>query len=113
MVKHQLHSWKRISRLLGKGEKIVLGKEQVLAEVESLEKDMSGRGGPRHKAKPHLDTDLLYQILAGHKDLVQDMGSYEYIGTSSAPDIRGLVRNMDLWVALGKVSPQQKWLQHH
>ena len=33
------------------------------------------------------------------------MGSYEYIGTSSAPDIKGLVRNMDLWVALGKAEP--------
>ena len=82
-----------------------LEKNRSLQEVESLEKDMSGRGGPRHKAKPHLDTHLLYQILVDHKDLVQDMGSYEYIGTSSAPDIRGLVRNMDLWVALGKAEP--------
>ena len=82
-----------------------LEKNRSLQEVESLEKDMSGRGGPRHKAKPHLDTDLLYQILVDHKDLVQDMGSYEYIGTSSAPDIKGLVRNMDLWVALGKAEP--------
>ena len=82
-----------------------LEKNRSLQEVESLEKDMSGRSGPRHKAKPHLDTDLLYQILVDHKDLVQDMGSYEYIGTSSAPDIKGLVRNMDLWVALGKAEP--------
>ena len=68
--------------------------EKNRQEVESLEKDMSGRGGPRHKAKPHLDTDLLYKILVDHKDLVQDMGSYEHIGTSSAPDMKGLVRNM-------------------
>ena len=33
------------------------------------------------------------------------MDSYKYIETSSAPDIKGLVRNMDLWVALEKAEP--------
>ena len=36
---------------------------------------MSGRGGARHKAKFHADTDLLYKILADHKDLLRDVGS--------------------------------------
>ena len=88
--------WSSInSSILGKEFKDSLEKEKNLfleknrQEVESLEKDMSGRGGPRRKAKPHLDTDLLCKILVDRKDLVQDMGSYERIGTSSAPDIQG------------------------
>ena len=47
------------------------------------------------------DLYLQHDNLVDHKDLAQDMGSYEHIGTSSAPDMKGLVRNMDLW-GLGK-----------
>ena len=62
---------------------------------------MSGGGGPRHKAS--LDTDLYTKSL-----LITNIWCRTWVprsvGTSSAPNIKGLVRNMDLWMALGKLS---------
>ena len=44
------------------------------------------KGGAQHKAKPWVEVGLLYQCLEKHKELVADLGAYEHIGRSNAPD---------------------------
>ena len=66
---------------------------------------MTGRGGARHVAKPHVDVDVLFRCLEKHKDLVADLGAYEHISRSYAPNPQALLNNMALWKDLLKVEP--------
>ena len=50
---------------------------------------MSGKGGARHHTKPWVDQGLLYAALVAHQDLVKDLGRYEHISRSNAPDPKG------------------------
>eukprot|EP00435_Cladocopium_sp_Y103_P030752 s1600_g7.t1 len=49
-----------------------------------------GRGGARHKAKPHIDTGLLFKVLSKHKEVVADMKGYEVVSRNSAVDPKAL-----------------------
>lgn len=72
----------------------------------TLEKvPMSGRGGARHKAKPYVDTDLLFSVFSSHEGLVSNLGSYKHVSRSQVPCPRGLVYTMPLWSALVRVEP--------
>ena len=69
---------------------------------------MSGKGGARHHTKPWVDQGLLYAALVAHQDLVKDLGRYEHISRSNAPEPRGVMHCLDLWKALVKVEPSEK-----
>ena len=84
-------AWKRLHSL-GKG-------------FEVLRKASMPKGGPQHKAKPWVEVGLLYQCLEKHKELVADLGAYEHIGRSNAPDPKSLLANMPLWKALVRLEP--------
>ena len=49
-----------------------------------------GRGGARHKAKPYIDTGLLFKVLNKHEELVADMKGYEVVSRNSAVDPKAL-----------------------
>ena len=70
-----------------------------------LEKTMTGRGGPRHHAKPYVDSGLLYKCLEKHQDLVRNLGPYEIISRSMGLDPKGLVTAMPLWKEILRVEP--------
>ena len=64
-----------------------------------------GRGGARHFAKPLVDADVLFSILSANEELVADLGSYEHLSKTYAPDPKGLLHCLDLWKALVKAEP--------
>ena len=49
-----------------------------------------GRGGARHKAKPYIDTGLLFKVLSKHEELLTDMKGYEVVSRNSAVDPKAL-----------------------
>lgn len=70
-----------------------------------LGKTSMPRGGANHKPKPWVDVGLLYQCLEKHKDLLANLGAYEHIGRSNAPDAKGLFDTLPLWKALVRLEP--------
>ena len=91
-----------LSHRLGKACVGKLGKAQHLA----LGKAMScGRGGARHFAKPLVDADVIFNILSTNSKIVADLGSYEHLSKTYAPDPKGLMHCLDLWKALLKAEP--------
>ena len=48
--------------------------------------EYSKRGGARHFAKPHVDSGILFTILSAQMDIVADLGAYEVISRTNAPD---------------------------
>lgn len=69
-----------------------------------LGKTSMPRGGANHKLKPGW-IGLLYQCLEKHKDLLANLGAYEHIGRSNAPDAKGLLANLPLWKELVRLEP--------
>ena len=65
---------------------------------------MSGKGGARHFSKPYVDSSALFNAMIGNESIVKDMGAYEHLRTSNAPDPKGLIHCLDLWKALLKVA---------
>ena len=68
-----------------------------------LGKTMSGKGGARHFSKPYVDSSALFNAMIGNESIVKDMGAYEHLRTSNAPDPKELIHCLDLWKALLKV----------
>ena len=66
---------------------------------------MSGRGGARHHAKPFVDSGILYKCLEKHEGILSDLGGYEHVSITQAPDPKGLVHCMPLWKELVRVEP--------
>ena len=66
---------------------------------------MPGKGGARHETKPWVDVGLLYKCLEKHYEMVADMGSYEHLNSSAAPNAKALLQLKDLWVGLLELSP--------
>ena len=64
-----------------------------------------GRGGPRHQSKPWVDVGLLYKCLEKHKAIVKDLGAYEHISSSAAPNPLSLVDTKPLWEGLVRLEP--------
>ena len=64
-----------------------------------------GRGGARHFAKPLVDADVIFNILSTNSKIVADLGSYEHLSKTYAPDPKGLMHCLDLWKALLKAEP--------
>ena len=62
-----------------------------------------GRGGPRHHTKPYVDSGLVFKVLSECRKLVADMGAYEHLSRTNAPDAYGLLQTMPLWKGLLKV----------
>ena len=61
-----------------------------------LAKGMGGRGGHRHFPKPYVDPGILFTVLKSNQTLVQDLGAYERISTTQAPDPKAILANYDL-----------------
>ena len=61
-----------------------------------LAKGMGGRGGHRHFPKPYVDPGILFKVLQNNQTLVEDLGGYERISKSQAPDPKALLANYDL-----------------
>ena len=61
-----------------------------------LAKGMGGRGGHRHFPKPYVDPGILFKVLQNNQSLVEDLGGYERISKSQAPDPKALLANYDL-----------------
>jgi hypothetical protein len=51
---------------------------------------MSGRGGPRHFAKPYLDAGLLFKALDRHSALITGIEGYEILCANSTVDPRAM-----------------------
>ena len=51
----------------------------------------TGRGGARHHAKPFVDSGILYKCLEKHEGILSDLGGYEHVSITRAPDPKGLV----------------------
>ena len=65
----------------------------------------AGRGGPRHKPKPYVDSGLLFSSLEKHSELLKDLGPYEHVSRTMGADAKGLILTMPLWKALIAVEP--------
>ena len=87
----------------GKGQGF--GKGRSSGKGKSFGKGMAaqGRGGPRHHMKPYVDSGLIYKVLADCPKLLADMGAYEHLSRSNAPNARGLLETMALWKGLLKL----------
>ena len=64
-----------------------------------------GRGGPRHQPKPWIDVGLLYDCLKKHEKLVQNLGGYEHLSSSSSPAPKALLDLKPLWSDLLVLEP--------
>ena len=61
-----------------------------------LQKDMSGKGGPRHFSKPWVGPDVLLKVFEEQKSLVKCLGAYEHISRQCAPSPEGILQCHDL-----------------
>lgn len=71
--------------------------------LQSLLKRSNSWGGARHFKKPSVDADVLFTELNTHRDMLQNLGSYERHSRGSPPCAKGLVALLDLVKALLKV----------
>ena len=55
----------------------------------------SGRGGPRHKSKPYIETGLLMKLLMGHEELLVNFKGYETRSRNNGVDPQGLIHALD------------------
>ena len=55
----------------------------------------SGRGGPRHKSNPYIETGLLMKLLMGHEELLVNFKGYETRSRNNGVDPQGLIHALD------------------
>ena len=64
-----------------------------------------GRGGARNPPKPWIDVGLLYDCLKKHGQLLKNLGSYDHISSSAAPNPKALLDLQPLWSDLVNLEP--------
>ena len=69
-----------------------------------LVKRMSGKGGPRHTSKPHVDVSLFLQTLQRHESIIMNFGAYTMLSRSQSVDPKGLMHCFPLLDDLIKLS---------
>ena len=63
------------------------------------------KGGPRHFAKPWVESGLLFDLLSKHEDLMKNFKTYESISSQGAIDPKGIMHAIDFIDDLLEVAP--------
>jgi len=61
------------------------------------------KGGPRHFAKPYVDSGFVFSVLKNYQELLADLKNYECNSKNNSPDAKGLVHTLPLWKGLLKL----------
>ena len=66
------------------------------------------KGGPRHFAKPYVDSGLVFSVLKNNQELLADLKNYECTSKNNSPDAKGLVQTLPLWKGLLKLESSRE-----